>query len=298
MKPIICHELWFRYHARAPWIIQNFSHEFQPGIVVIKGASGCGKSTLLRMLAGYLQPSRGIITTPSGRPPTCKDYQRQEVGFVFQQLNLLPLASVERNLEMAGSLAGLNGEIIRQRTGHWLQTLGLGEFGKRRPSSLSGGQQQRAAIARALVKEPQILLLDEPTSALDVLTQANIFNVLKRLKKELGVSFILITHDIATSSELADEIAIMYAGQIVETGSAKDFFPAPLHPYSQMLMASVPRLRSDSDPMFITGQPPSLMNPPSGCRFAARCPFRFARCSEEPPVFQRGNRKVKCWLHE
>jgi ABC-type lipoprotein export system ATPase subunit len=167
MKPIICNELWFRYHARTPWIIQNFSHEFQPGIIVIKGASGCGKSTLLRMLAGYLEPTRGIITTPSGRPPTCKDYQRQEVGFVFQQLNLLPLATVERNLEMAGSLAGLNGDVIRERTGHWLQTLGLGEFGKRRPSSLSGGQQQRAAIARALVKEPQILLLDEPTSGLD-----------------------------------------------------------------------------------------------------------------------------------
>jgi peptide/nickel transport system ATP-binding protein len=90
----------------------------------------------------------------------------------------------------------------------------------------------------------------------------------------------------------------MYAGQIVETGEAKDFFPAPLHPYSQMLMASVPRLRSESDPIFITGQPPSLMNPPSGCRFAARCPFRFEKCSQEPPVFEKGNRKVKCWLHQ
>ncbi|HRJ76099.1 MAG TPA: hypothetical protein PLX90_08885, partial [Anaerolineales bacterium] len=128
--------------------------------------------------------------------------------------------------------------------------------------------------------------------------QANIMNVLKRIKRELGTSFILITHDIATSSELADEVAIMYAGQIVETGDAKDFFPAPLHPYSQMLMASVPRLRSESDPIFITGQPPSLMNPPSGCRFAARCPFRYEKCSQEPPVFQKGNRKVKCWLHQ
>jgi ABC-type lipoprotein export system ATPase subunit len=167
MNAIICKDLWFRYHPRAPWVIQEFSQEFQPGIIVIKGASGCGKSTLLRMLAGYLEPERGIISTPSGRPPTCKDYQRKEVGFVFQQLNLLPLATVERNLEMAGSLAGLGGQIIRDRTQYWLKTLGLGQFGKRRPSSLSGGQQQRAAIARALVKEPQILLLDEPTSGLD-----------------------------------------------------------------------------------------------------------------------------------
>src|SRR5688572_5879650 len=160
MKSIHCQELWFRYHPRMPWIIQNFSHEFRPGITVIKGASGCGKSTLLRMLAGYLEPERGEITTPSGLPATCKDYQRRDVGFVFQQLNLLPLASVERNLEMAGSLAGLPSQTIRERTNYWLKTLGLSEFGKRRPSSLSGGQQQRAAIARALVKQPEILLLD------------------------------------------------------------------------------------------------------------------------------------------
>jgi oligopeptide/dipeptide ABC transporter ATP-binding protein len=172
------------------------------------------------------------------------------------------------------------------------------DFVERYPFELSGGMRQRVALAMALVTSPSLIVLDEPTSALDLLTQANIMNVLKRIKHELGTSFILITHDIATSSELADEVAIMYAGQIVETGSAKEFFPAPLHPYSQMLMASVPRLRSDSDPMFITGQPPSLMNPPSGCRFAARCPFRFEKCSEEPPVFQKERRKVKCWLHE
>lgn len=167
MNAITTKDIWFRYHARAPWIIQNFSHAFGPGIHVIKGASGCGKSTLLRMLAGYLEPERGEISTPSGLPATCKDYQRRDVGFVFQQLNLLPLATVERNLQMAGSLAGLHTDTIRERTEYWLRTLGLAEFGKRRPSSLSGGQQQRAAIARALVKEPQILLLDEPTSGLD-----------------------------------------------------------------------------------------------------------------------------------
>jgi oligopeptide/dipeptide ABC transporter ATP-binding protein len=172
------------------------------------------------------------------------------------------------------------------------------DFVHRYPFELSGGMRQRVALAMALVTSPSLIILDEPTSALDLLTQANIMNVLKRIKQELGTSFILITHDIATSSELADEVAVMYAGQIVETGEARDFFPAPLHPYSQMLMASVPRLRSDSDPIFITGQPPSLMNPPVGCRFAARCPFRFEKCSEEPPVFQKGNRKVKCWLHQ
>ena len=148
-------------------MIADFDHEFRPGISLIKGASGCGKSTLLRLLAGYLTPEKGTITTPLGRAAADKTYQRRHLGFVFQQLNLLPLASVARNLEMAGSLAGLSAGETRERTGRWLKLLGLEAFASRRPASLSGGQQQRAAIARALIKEPAILLLDEPTSGLD-----------------------------------------------------------------------------------------------------------------------------------
>lgn len=203
MNAIACKEIWFRYHARSPWIIQNFSHEFRPGIVVIKGASGCGKSTLLRMLAGYLEPERGQIVTPSGRPP-CKDFQRRDVGFVFQQLNLLPLATVERNLHMAGSLAGLDSKIISERTDYWLRTLGLGELGKRRPFSLSGGQQQRAAIARALVKEPQILLLDEPTSGLDDLNTQVISRALQNFVTGSRIC-VICSHD-ARLDPLAHEI--------------------------------------------------------------------------------------------
>jgi ABC-type lipoprotein export system ATPase subunit len=204
MSAIVCKDIWFRYHARSPWIIQNFSHEFAPGIVLIKGASGCGKSTLLRMLAGYLEPARGIITTPSGRPPTCKDYQREEVGFVFQQLNLLPLASLERNLQMAGSLAGLPNATIRERTQHWLATLGLGDYAKRRPASLSGGQQQRAAIARALVKEPSVLLLDEPTSGLDDLNTQVISRALENFVTGSRIC-VICSHD-ARLDPLAHEI--------------------------------------------------------------------------------------------
>jgi oligopeptide/dipeptide ABC transporter ATP-binding protein len=132
---------------------------------------------------------------------------------------------------------------------------------------------------------------------LDVLTQASIFNVLKRIKHNLETSYILITHDIATSSELADRVAVMYAGQIVEMGDAGRFFPAPLHPYSQKLMASVPRLRGDRELEFITGQPPSLLDLPAGCRFAERCPKRFERCAQDPPVVEKEGRQVKCWLY-
>jgi peptide/nickel transport system ATP-binding protein len=142
-----------------------------------------------------------------------------------------------------------------------------------------------------------LVILDEPTSALDVLTQASIFNVLKRLKKELGISTILITHDIATSSELADDVAVMYAGQIVEYSDAYQFFAKPLHPYSEKLMASVPRLHGSKELEFIKGQPPSLINPPTGCRFKDRCPYRFEKCDEEPPMFDKNKRKVKCWLY-
>jgi peptide/nickel transport system ATP-binding protein len=171
------------------------------------------------------------------------------------------------------------------------------DFISRYPFELSGGMRQRVAIAMALITSPNLIILDEPTSALDVLTQANIFNVLKRIKKELGTSFILITHDIATSSELADDVAVMYAGQIVETGDAMRFFPEPLHPYSRKLMASVPRLRGEKNLEFIVGQPPSLVNPPKGCRFAERCPQRFEKCNLEPPTYEKNGRKVKCWLY-
>jgi oligopeptide/dipeptide ABC transporter ATP-binding protein len=172
------------------------------------------------------------------------------------------------------------------------------EFLNRYAFELSGGMRQRAAIAMALVTLPSLIILDEPTSALDVLTQANIFNVLKRLKRELEISFILITHDIATSSELADKVAVMYAGQIVEVSSASRFFVQGLHPYSRKLMDSVPRLHGDKEPDFIVGQPPSLINPPTGCRFAERCPSRFNLCGQEPPVFTKDGRLVKCWLYQ
>jgi oligopeptide/dipeptide ABC transporter ATP-binding protein len=172
------------------------------------------------------------------------------------------------------------------------------DFLDRYAFELSGGMRQRVAIAMALVTSPNLIILDEPTSALDVLTQANIFNVLKRIKKELGTSYILITHDIATSSELADDVAVMYAGQIVEMSDARRFFNEPLHPYSRKLMASVPRLRGEKELDFISGQPPSLIDLPTGCRFAARCPFRFEKCVQDPPMAVHEGRKVKCWLHQ
>jgi len=164
---VCCDNVSFRYRADLRWILRDFTQTFTPGITLIKGASGCGKSTLLRLLAGYLRPNAGCIMVPTALDPRSAIYQRRHLGFVFQSLNLLPLATVVRNLELAGSLAGLSSRELHERSGHWLKVLGLEEFAQRRPASLSGGQQQRAAIARALIKEPSVLLLDEPTSGLD-----------------------------------------------------------------------------------------------------------------------------------
>ncbi len=189
-----CDRIHFRYRGKGDWIINDFSHAFRPGVTLIKGASGCGKSTLLRLLAGYLRPSSGEIRTPLGTDPMDRDYQCRQLGFVFQQLNLLPLATVARNLHMAGTLAGLSSEESLERTQTWLGLLGLKDFADRRPASLSGGQQQRAAIARALIKHPEVLLLDEPTSGLDDLNTQVISNTLRQYVTG-GRICVICTHD-------------------------------------------------------------------------------------------------------
>ena len=279
--------------------------------VVILGESGCGKSSLaravLRLLPRNVDKFAGQVYLQGEDVMSYEEEEfRQNVRWA--RMSFVPQAAMnalnpvirvgDQVAEPAIIHLGVSKpeayELVRKMFRH----VGVPEdFINCYPFELSGGMRQRVALAMALVTSPSLIVLDEPTSALDLLTQANIFNVLKRIKHELGTSFILITHDIATSSELADEVAVMYAGQIVETGHAKDFFPAPLHPYAQMLMASVPRLRSESDPMFITGQPPSLIDLPKGCRFAERCPFRFEKCDEEPHTFAKNGSTVKCWLY-
>jgi oligopeptide/dipeptide ABC transporter ATP-binding protein len=279
--------------------------------VVILGESGCGKSSLakaiLRLLPRNVKTYSGKVYLGGKDVMALGDEEfRQNVRWVA--MSLVPQAAMnalnpvlkvgDQVAEPAMVHLGMKKNDALQLALKMFQHVGVpADFITRYPFELSGGMRQRVAIAMALVTSPNMIVLDEPTSALDLLTQANIFNVLKRIKKELGTSFILITHDIATSSELADYVAVMYAGQIVETGDAGKFFPAPLHPYSQKLMASVPRLRANQDPDFITGQPPSLVNLPGGCRFAERCTVRFEMCNQDPPVFEKDGRKVRCWKY-
>jgi oligopeptide/dipeptide ABC transporter ATP-binding protein len=280
--------------------------------VVILGESGCGKSSLakaiLRLLPKNVAAYSGRVELMGNDVMAYNDEEfRLNVRWV--QMSLVPQAAMNALnpvLRIGDQVsepfivhAGVSKDEALAKTRRMFQHVGVpDEFMQRYAFELSGGMRQRAAIAMALVTSPDLIILDEPTSALDVLTQANIFNVLKTLKRELEMSYILITHDIATSSELADKVAVMYAGQIVEVSDSTRFFIEALHPYSKKLMDSVPRLRADKEPDFIVGQPPSLLNPPTGCRFKDRCPARFGKCEEEPPVYQVDGRLVKCWLYE
>jgi len=191
-RNVECKKVTFRYGQHE--VLSDFDQVFEPGITLLQGFSGCGKSTLLKLIAGYLKPASGSVALPDGRRPSDPRFQREVLGFVFQQLNLLPLATVERNLEIVGAVAGLSRKILRERIEHLLQRLGLLEFRQRKPTQLSGGQQQRAALARALIKSPRVLLLDEPTSGLDDL---NTRVILRLLREELpeGCICLIATHD-------------------------------------------------------------------------------------------------------
>ncbi|MCA9917368.1 MAG: ABC transporter ATP-binding protein [Anaerolineales bacterium] len=279
---------------------------------VVIGESGCGKSSLAKAILRLLP--RNVDTYDGQVLLNGKDVMqyntetfRREVR--WKKISMVPQAAMnalnpvmrigDQVAEPAMIHMGLSKDEALKSALQMFEHVGVPvDFLHRYAFELSGGMRQRAALAMSLITLPDLVILDEPTSALDVLTQANIMNLMKRVKQELETSFILITHDIATSSELADTVAVMYAGQIVEVGDAHNFFNEPLHPYSKKLMASVPRLRESIEPEFITGQPPSLLRPPTGCRFADRCPARFEKCDEEPPtIVQEDMREVKCWLY-
>ncbi|MEM3134073.1 MAG: ABC transporter ATP-binding protein, partial [Candidatus Caldarchaeum sp.] len=173
--------------------------------------------------------------------------------------------------------------------------------GRRYPHELSGGMKQRVLIAMSLATKPKLIILDEPTSALDVITQANIMNLLKKLRNEMGFTYMFITHDLGLASELADSVAVMYAGKIVEIGPAESVYLQPNHPYTKLLMDSVPTLREDRPPSFIPGAPPDLINLPNGCSFHPRCPYVIrGKCDvDDPPMIKADHGSyAACWLLE
>jgi peptide/nickel transport system ATP-binding protein len=294
--------------------VDGVTFSLAPGqALAVLGESGCGKSSLARAILRLLPRNveaydgcvrvNGLDVMPLDEEQFRRDVRWSKISIVMQAaMNALnPVLRVaDQVIEPLLVHQGRQRDVALARVRDVFQMVGVPlDFMARYAFELSGGMRQRVVLAMALVLKPQLVLLDEPTSALDVLTQANIMNVLKRIKRDTSTSFMLITHDIATSSELADQVAVMYAGQLVEISDAARFFREPLHPYAQKLMASVPRLRDDTKLEYIPGRPPSLIDLPRGCRFASRCAQRFAKCDQDPPMMHtEDGRQVRCWLYE
>lgn len=295
--------------------VDDVSFELEKGKVLgIAGESGCGKSTLAWSLLGMVPPPGkiaggsiyldGVDIAKMSEEELRRKVRWKRISMIFQGAmnSLNPVytagAQIEEVLTYHGNMSKLD---ARKRVYELLESVGLDRsLSKRYPHELSGGQKQRVVIAMALALEPDIVIADEPTTALDVVVQAQILNLLKRLQKEKGISVILITHDLAVIAELADEVAIMYAGKIVEYGTSEQIFYKPRHPYTHLLMKAVPKLKGPKESLiYIPGQPPDLVSPPKGCRFAPRCPWAMEVCSKDPEeLTMEGPHRVACWLEK
>jgi len=253
------------------------------------GESGCGKSTLARALLG-IEPSTGEIrlggeTIPARRSPA----DARRIAIVFQD----PYASLNPRMSVRSMLAEMirvhrlrPRESVDARVRELVQLVGLPERALDvRPAALSGGQRQRVAIARALALEPEVLVADEPTTALDVSVQAVILELFAKLRDELGLSLLLITHNLAVVGAICDRVAVMYLGRVIEVAPAAQLLSDPRHPYAQRLIAAVPRLdRHDHSPLAaLAGDPPDPARIPSGCAFHPRCPIATELCQRTRP---------------
>jgi oligopeptide/dipeptide ABC transporter ATP-binding protein len=307
-------DLRLHYHGKQGTVraVDGVSLALEEGQALgVVGESGAGKSSLalvlLRLLPRNVAHLSGRVLL-GGRDLLAMDegaFRRQvrwrEVSMVFQGAMeaLNPVLRVGYQVAEPLLEAGEEKAAARRRVRELLEMVGLSpEVETRYPHELSGGMKQRVVIAMALAFSPRLVILDEPTSALDVSVQAQVLNLLKRLKRELGLTFLFITHDIALACDLCDSLAVMYAGEVVEQGGIEGVVATPAHPYTRMLLASIPRLEDDAPPLPIPGAPPDPAAPPSGCRFHPRCPRAFTRCDREvPPALAAGpGHAARCWL--
>jgi peptide/nickel transport system ATP-binding protein len=266
------------------------------------GESGCGKSTLARLILGLLEPTSGEVLVDGRRLAGMDRRERARlIQPVFQDpfSSLNPLQRIRDIVRLPLAAQGrLTKSQQADRVMEMLARVGIpSELAGRVPAQLSGGQRQRVAIARALVLRPRIVVCDEPTSALDVSMQAQIINLLVELRRELGLTCLFISHNLAVVEHIATEVAVMYLGRIVEHGPAQDLFRAPAHPYTQALLASVltpdPALGIPDAGLGDTYPDPA--NIPPGCRFHPRCPRALAECARTAPDnIRKGGRLVEC----
>jgi peptide/nickel transport system ATP-binding protein len=285
----------------------------------IAGESGCGKTTLLKLLAGFC---RRPLTVQSGSVEFCGEgrdplsllkasseelygIRWRQISYIMQgSMNVLnPVRKVYKSfLDFAYPHMGrMTERQFRKTVTDHLGMLRLGrEVLNSYPHQLSGGMRQRVTIGLATICKPSIVIADEPTTALDVVIQRETLGLMKRLQKELSHTIILVTHDLAVQANMADQIAIMYAGAIVEEGSTADIFERPAHPYTRHLIGSLPHIGDRERKGFLKGAPPNLAAPPSGCRFHPRCPIAVERCAAEVPTLKTcaGGTMAACFLAE
>jgi oligopeptide/dipeptide ABC transporter ATP-binding protein len=278
----------------------------------IAGESGCGKTTTALSLMGLL-PANGRIVSGAIRlygidlvpksENALRRYRWREISIVFQgAMNALnPVQRVvDQITEPLEERLGASAKAARKRAAELLELVGIPrKRGRAYPHELSGGMRQRAMIAMALACDPAIVIGDEPTTALDVIVQAQILELLEGLRHKLGLSLILITHDLSVIAETCDRVLIMYAGKVAEEGRVEEVFRRPRHPYTQKLLSSFPNIQADRRTLdVIPGTPPDLRDPPPGCRFAPRCPFAMAVCTEVvPPEVTFSGTRVACHLY-
>ncbi len=271
--------------------VDDISFAVPPGSVLgVVGESGCGKSTLARLILGLLEPTAGDVVVDGQRLSTMDRRARARlIQPVFQDpfASLNPKRRVRDIVAMPliaqGDIAGRD---IDRRVAEALERVGLSvDQGTRYPAQLSGGQRQRVAIARALVLRPRIVVCDEPTSALDVSVQAQILNLLAELRRDLGLTYLFISHNLAVVEHIASEVAVMYLGRIVERAESETLFAAPRHPYTRALLASVltPEPGLGVPDVGLGDVMPDPANIPPGCRFHPRCPVAIATCLTETP---------------
>jgi oligopeptide/dipeptide ABC transporter ATP-binding protein len=262
--------------------------------LALVGESGCGKSTVSRLVLRLIEPDSGQISF-EGRDLLALDANqlrafRRDAQIIFQD----PYASLNPRMTVGQILTeplALHDLVPpprrRERVEELLRLVGLEpRFARRYPHEFSGGQRQRVAIARALAVEPKLIICDEPVSALDVSIRSQILNLLRDLQDRLGLAYIFVSHDLAVVKHIADRVAVMNLGVIVETAEAQALFASPRHPYSRALLSAipVPNPRAKRSRLLLQGEMPSALNPPSGCRFHTRCPYVIARCRIEEPL--------------
>ena len=292
-------DLWFDTEQGRVHAVRGVSFDVAAGKTLgIVGESGCGKSVTCHAIL-RLTPGNGFMAgeilfdgrdLAAGGEEGVAQIRGREIAMIFQE----PLSALNPVHTIGGQIGeslrlhrGMDAQAARAETLRLLERVGIPEAARRMdeyPHQLSGGMNQRAMIAMALACRPRLLIADEPTTALDVTIQAQILSLLQELQREFGMAIILVTHDLGVVAESADDVAVMYAGSVVEQGSAADVFARPLHPYTAGLLHAIPRIDLTADTLTpIEGSVPSAMTIPPGCSFAPRCSYAQERCREQMP---------------